>query len=166
MGLYSDLLAVQKTVQQADKKTRGLSPAAASSAPTKRAASAAPAADRSPLLQPQPSESAAGEQKPQPSIPLAQPVREAEENHQDSRESRRRQAVSSIPRDTRDRPVRAVRPVRRQTRRHAFDFYDDQIERLRGLSMQDRLQGGDGSMSRMVREAIDQFLKAEEGRTE
>ncbi len=57
-------------------------------------------------------------------------------------------------------PVRAnVRtPVRRQLTRYAFEFYQDQVEELRRLSLEEKMQGGKGSMSEMVREAIDTYL--------
>ena len=60
-------------------------------------------------------------------------------------------------------PVRPVRPARRQMKRHPFDIYYDQLERLQQLSLEDRRDGGDGSMSRMVREALDRYL-TEQGR--
>jgi hypothetical protein len=47
---------------------------------------------------------------------------------------------------------------RRPTRRHPFDIYDDQLAALRRLALADRMDGGPGSMSQMVREAIDHFL--------
>ncbi len=66
-------------------------------------------------------------------------------------------------------PVPPVRPVRvrdeqpRQKRvmksRHPFDIYEDQYVSLRDLAMQERMQGGVGSMSAMVREAIDAFIE-------
>jgi hypothetical protein len=52
-----------------------------------------------------------------------------------------------------------VRPVRRKKLRHPFDLYEDQVDRLRDLAHADRKAGGDGSMSRMVREAIDRYLE-------
>src|SRR5687768_6761626 len=59
-----------------------------------------------------------------------------------------------------NQPVRPVRTrVRRITQRYPFEFYQDQIETLRRLSAEERLQGGLGSMSAMVREAIDEFLE-------
>lgn len=61
------------------------------------------------------------------------------------------------------RDVHPVRPVRRKTMRHPFDFYEDQIDSLRRLSAQDRMQGGMGSMSEMVREALDKYIA---GKTE
>ena len=58
-------------------------------------------------------------------------------------------------------PVRsyARTPVRRQMTRYAFEFYQDQVEELRRLSLEEKMQGEKGSMSEMVREAIDAFLE-------
>lgn len=58
------------------------------------------------------------------------------------------------------RPVPSSRPVRRKKVRHPFDIYDDQLDRLRELSTDDRRLGGQGSMSEMVREALEQYLPA------
>ena len=57
-------------------------------------------------------------------------------------------------------PVRANArtPVRRQLTRYAFEFYQDQVEELRRLSLEEKMQGEKGSMSEMVREAIDAYL--------
>src|SRR2546421_8681528 len=57
-------------------------------------------------------------------------------------------------------PVRpnARTPVRRQLTRYAFEFYQDQVEELRRLSLEEKMQGEKGSMSEMVREAIDTYL--------
>src|SRR5437016_3942815 len=57
------------------------------------------------------------------------------------------------------RPGRDVSPTTTSKRkiksRHAFDIYEDQVEELQRLSLEDRMRGGAGSMSAMVREAID-----------
>ena len=55
------------------------------------------------------------------------------------------------------RPVRPVRPVRRKIR-HAFDIHEDQIDSLRQLSYEARLRGEEGSMSAMVRSALDEYI--------
>ncbi len=57
-------------------------------------------------------------------------------------------------------PVRtyARTPVRRQLTRYAFEFYQDQVEELRLISLEEKMQGGKGSMSEMVRAAIDAYL--------
>src|SRR3954447_8201942 len=66
-------------------------------------------------------------------------------------------------------PVRPVLPVRgKDTKpsskrvmksRHPFDIYEDQYHSLRELAMKERMQGGIGSMSAMVREALDTFIE-------
>ena len=64
-------------------------------------------------------------------------------------------------------PVRTVPPVpppplrkRVMKQRHPFDIYQDQYDTLRALATEDRKQGGFGSMSAMVREALDTFITA------
>jgi len=66
---------------------------------------------------------------------------------------------------TTDRPIdrstaRSIArpPVRRTLGRVAFEFYLDQVETLRRLSLEQKMRGEKGSMSEMVREAIDRFL--------
>jgi hypothetical protein len=69
---------------------------------------------------------------------------------------------------TAELPGRPVRPgrellpsptVKRKIKsRHAFDVYEDQVETLQQLSLEDRMRGGAGSMSAMVREAIDDYI--------
>ena len=53
-----------------------------------------------------------------------------------------------------------VRPNgRRIITRNSFEIYEDQMETLRKLSYQDKVEGLSGSMSGMVREAIDEYLQ-------
>ena len=59
-------------------------------------------------------------------------------------------------------PVRD--PGRRIITRNSFEIYEDQMEALRKLSFQEKMAGQVGSMSAMVRAAIDTYL--EEHRTE
>ena len=60
------------------------------------------------------------------------------------------------------RPVRGVPaalPGRRKIKsRHPYDIYEDQVEELKQLAIEDRMRGGAGSMSAMVREAIDDYI--------
>jgi len=42
---------------------------------------------------------------------------------------------------------------------HPFDIYIDQLERLKELKLQAMRRGEEVSMSRMVREALDAYLK-------
>ena len=43
--------------------------------------------------------------------------------------------------------------------RNSFETYEDQMDSLRKLSIQEKMEGKLGSMSQMVREAIDDYLK-------
>ena len=60
------------------------------------------------------------------------------------------------------RPVRDVPPTaankRMMKQRHPFDIYTDQYDELKQLALEDRMRGGAGSMSAMVREAIDDYI--------
>jgi hypothetical protein len=60
------------------------------------------------------------------------------------------------------RDVRGVLPVRlpkRVLKRHPFDIYADQLDRLKELKAQAMRRGEEASMSQMVREALDQFIE-------
>jgi hypothetical protein len=46
----------------------------------------------------------------------------------------------------------------RTTTRHSFELYQDQVDRLRRIALEDKLTGGEGNMSEMVRTAIDDYL--------
>ena len=61
-------------------------------------------------------------------------------------------------RPVRDVPASATTGRRKIKSRHPFDIYEDQVDKLRELSLGDRRRGGAGSMSAMVREAIDDFI--------
>jgi hypothetical protein len=53
-----------------------------------------------------------------------------------------------------------VRPNgKRIITRNAFEIYEDQMDRLRKLSLEEKMNGKLGSMSAMVREAIDSYLQ-------
>lgn len=60
------------------------------------------------------------------------------------------------------RDVRGVLPVRlpkRMMKRHPFEIYADQLESLKDLKARAMRQGEEASMSRMVREALDQYIE-------
>jgi hypothetical protein len=57
-----------------------------------------------------------------------------------------------LPSPHSDAQKRPVKP------RHGFDIYWDQYEALVKWSNEEKLQGGTGSMSRMVREALDDYI--------
>ena len=94
--------------------------------------------------------------------PVPPPVLDSSGTNQDSPRHVERIVTPPLPEGT---PVRGVppeppvRPVRRHVRRHAFDIYDDQLDSLRKLAMTERISGGLGSMSQMVREALDRYIK-------
>jgi hypothetical protein len=53
-----------------------------------------------------------------------------------------------------------VRPNgKRIITRNSFEIYEDQMDALRKRSLQEKMEGKLGSMSQMVRDAIDAYLK-------
>jgi hypothetical protein len=56
-----------------------------------------------------------------------------------------------------DRPYARTINVRHITR-YAFEFFQDQISSLKQLSLDEKQNGEKGSMSQMVREALDDYL--------
>ena len=48
--------------------------------------------------------------------------------------------------------------MKRIITRNSFEIYEDQMDSLRELAYKEKMQGKVGSMSQMVREAIDTFL--------
>ena len=73
------------------------------------------------------------------------------------------EAVNTVIRDVRPvspvRPVLPVPPKRQMKQRWPVDIYQDQYESLQRLALEERMQGGIGSMSAMVREALDKLIK-------
>ena len=49
--------------------------------------------------------------------------------------------------------------VRRIITRNSFEIYEDQMDDLRREAYEEKLVGGTGSMSKMVRDAIDTYLE-------
>ena len=43
--------------------------------------------------------------------------------------------------------------------RRGFDWYADQLRALKKLSLEEQMEGREGSMSAMLREALDDYLK-------
>ena|ERR671914_2809874 len=77
---------------------------------------------------------------------LEQPVKQQEQGKKDKQNSIPHTAPHS---DANKRPVKP---------RHGFDIYWDQYEALVKWSNEEKLQGGTGSMSRMAREALDDYI--------
>ena len=69
------------------------------------------------------------------------------------------QETTVIPPERANAPTPERRSVRRIITRNSFEIYEDQMDALRRYSFEEKLQGGMGSMSKMVREAIDQYLQ-------
>jgi hypothetical protein len=57
-------------------------------------------------------------------------------------------------------------PVKRRTKRYSFEFYDDQIMRLKRLKRDAEDRGEYLTLSDMARAAFDQYLQRTEVRTE
>jgi hypothetical protein len=56
------------------------------------------------------------------------------------------------------RPVLPVPPKRVMKQRWPIDLYQDQYDSLKQLAAEERMQGGVGSMSAMIREALDKLI--------
>ena len=69
--------------------------------------------------------------------------------------SARQPGVATIERPYARTPVRIEQRV---LKRHPFEFYRDQLDALKQLSLSDQMAGGRGNMSEMVREALDAYL--------
>lgn len=54
-----------------------------------------------------------------------------------------------------EKPTKNLRKIER---RHPFDIYEDQLEVLKKRSIDEQVQGGIGSQSAMVREALNDYL--------
>jgi hypothetical protein len=67
---------------------------------------------------------------------------------------------SSVPDEVSPPTYPSATPKKREIkRRQPFDVYQDQVDLLKKLSLRAQLNGEIGSMSRMVREALDNYLK-------
>jgi hypothetical protein len=55
-------------------------------------------------------------------------------------------------------PARTAVRVKRTISRYAFEFFQDQVQTLKEFSIEEQIRGEKGSMSQMVREAIDAYI--------
>lgn len=53
-------------------------------------------------------------------------------------------------------------PIKRRTKRCSFEFYDDQLVRLRQLKIRAEMRGEGLSLSAMVRAALDDYLSQQD----
>ena len=111
-----------------------------------------------------PSSTPAAEQKPDPpdattiapNVPNASaPLIPASHSEHPGDEHVRPQLRPSV-RSSEGSPI--ATSVRRTTTRYAFEFFQDQVEALQRLALDQKIRGEKGSMSEMVREAIDEYL--------
>ncbi len=66
---------------------------------------------------------------------------------------------------TSGRPNGRTRRARGKTR-YSFEFFQDQIETLKRLALEEKIAGESGNMSEMVREAVDMYIaRKQEGGT-
>ena len=69
-------------------------------------------------------------------------------------------SVDSSERPNERTPERAnARTSRSRVKtRYSFEFFQDQIETLKHISLQEKIAGESGNMSEMVREALDLYI--------
>jgi hypothetical protein len=76
-----------------------------------------------------------------------------------SSEEKNEVKVDDVIRDVHPvRPVLPVPPKRVMKQRWPIDLYQDQYDSLKQLAAEERMQGGVGSMSAMIREALDKLI--------
>lgn len=101
---------------------------------------------------------------PQPPLNSIVPVQPAEPLQQTERnsvrKSERTKKRSEIRTELRTEN-RTVLPIKRQTKRYSFEFYVDQLTRLKRLKNRVEDEGANISLSNIVRQAVDDYLKAQ-----
>ncbi len=105
--------------------------------------------------------------RPDPS-PL--PIADAPSDRPEIRPDHRSQIRSEFPSEYRSENRTEKRsemtppqlPIKRQTKRCSFEFYDDQLVRLRQLKIQAEMRGQGLSLSAMVRAALDAYLSQQD----
>lgn len=76
------------------------------------------------------------------------------------------QASSYSPTRPSTSDQRAPEPERGGLRRHSYEVWGDQVMALNVLAHKDKMNGKKGSMSEMLREAIDDYLQKRKGQPE
>jgi hypothetical protein len=103
--------------------------------------------------------------KPQQKSTTGAPPQPENPQQQEGQEQEEQQDSTSRPvppvRDV--RPVPPVPPKRVMKQRWPVDVYQDQYEALKQLALEERMQGGVGSMNAMVREALDKLIAEKRG---
>jgi hypothetical protein len=95
-----------------------------------------------------------------PSQPPPQEEKQQIIQEEQDKEDKQNGTLSPVPEEVLSTQYPSVTPKKREIkRRQPFDVYQDQVDLLKKISLQDQLNGDPGSMSRMVREALDNYLK-------
>jgi hypothetical protein len=98
------------------------------------------------------------------STPLAE---ESFTQEEQEKEEQRESSSHPVPPVRDVRPVRDVPPVppkRVMKQRWPIDIYQDQYEALKQLALEERMQGGVGSMGAMIRDALDKLIAERRGK--
>src|SRR4051812_32358731 len=88
-------------------------------------------------------------------IPTAGITKPAETSSEEKNEGKVDNVIRDVPPV---RPVLPVPPKRVMKQRWPIDLYQDQYDSLKQLAAEERMQGGVGSMSAMIREALDKLV--------
>jgi hypothetical protein len=92
--------------------------------------------------------------------PQPAPQEEKKPVTQEDKQDKQNGTPSSVPEGVSPTQYSSETPQKREIkRRQPFDVYQDQVDLLKKLSMKDQLNGEIGTMSRRVREALDEYLK-------
>jgi hypothetical protein len=98
----------------------------------------------------------ANNKRPPLELEEKQPVIQEEQD----KEYKQQEARYPIPNGVSPTHYPSETPQKREIkRRQPFDVYHDQVDLLKKLSLRDQMNGELGTMSRMVREALDEYLK-------
>jgi len=91
--------------------------------------------------------------------PSAAPVRDEASSTLPKKKQKDTHAQLPSPVPESQMPQSVPSPVKRAFVRRTFDFYEEQIAYLKQESLREQLEGKEGSMNGMVREAIDEWIK-------
>lgn len=100
------------------------------------------------------------QKKPQPkpveTDVVSRPASPVPENSDAERKSER----TEIRTEKRSESELATLPIKRRTKRYSFEFYDDQIVKLKQLKRQAEDRGESLTLSDIARTALDRYLNA------
>lgn len=102
--------------------------------------------------------------KPKSTIPpQAQSTCAGQSPNESTREISERESVREFTRtEPRSESRAVVLPLKRRTKRYSFEFYEDQLVKLKQLKIQAEMAGESLSLSDMARAAMDMYLEGKE----